>query len=273
MTKSALVMATIVGAVLVGAYIFFPEDQKLQTSEEISKRLKRQASLAGEAVDYLGLDVEFRKNGSAIVTAAVRVHATHNHIVYGISLGIPLAHIGPDGSLVTHRFGVVKGFRNGDPVATTSFTSGDSLERVYLGNVKEAVKLEPGEHSFQLLYKLDNVIDHTTERDSISDLDLIGAYWKVPIKSVTIALRFPSDFPLAQVEHSASIRRYNGATTPAMSRLDNNNQSIQFWAPIELNPLHGLVINAHWPGGYISRIGKNVYVKPEAVEGNPAEIK
>lgn len=266
LSRSAFIMTTVVGVVLAIAYIYFPENYSNSTDEDLSKKLKTRAGGIGEAVDYLGIDVEIRNDGSALVTAAARVNATPNQIVYGISFGIPLSHLGPSGSLVTHRHRVIKGFRNGDPVRTRSFASGKKLERVYLGETKNPAKLPAGEYNFQLLYKIDNLIDHTTQLDSITDLDLIGTYWKVPIKSATVTLRFPPDVPLAEVDHSASVRSLSQGSIPAQSRLDSANQTIQFWAPYELDPLHGMSINARWPKGYIKRLGKEVYVEPEAIK-------
>lgn len=204
---------------------------------------------AAEEILRFSSEIAVAANGDITVTERVTVHAEGREIRSGVHRDVPTQYQDTDGNPIEIPVTLVSAHRDGETVASR-VERRDGDVRFHLG--APGVLLEPGEHTFQLVYRTRGQVRRLQGRDTLSWHTTGG--WTFPIQKAECTIRLPA--PLG--EESLQTAAYTG--THEARRKDFTTEIpepgvIRFATTQPLAAGEGLVVAVVFPTGVVRERG------------------
>jgi uncharacterized membrane protein YgcG len=190
-------------------------------------------------------DIRVRSDSTLEVTETLRVRTEGDRIRRGILRDFPTSYVNRRGEHVVTGFDVRLVRRDGrpEPFAVERFANG---VRVRIG--REEVLLDPGEHTYTIVYHTDRQLGFFEDHDELY-WNVTGNGWDFPIDKATAQVFLPGSVAAGTI----AVEAYTG---PQGARGANWSASTEtslaaFRTTRGMRPREGLTIVASWPKGHV----------------------
>ncbi|WP_167590384.1 DUF2207 domain-containing protein [Oceanidesulfovibrio indonesiensis] len=189
--------------------------------------------------------VEVKEDASITVTETITVVSRGRDIQRGIYRDFPTEYSGAYGEREVRGFEVLAVERDGEPEQyhTESISNG---VRVYIG--QQNVFLEPGEHTFTLVYRSTGQVGYFDAYDELY-WNVTGNFWTFAIERASCTIRLPNGASVLQVAAYTGPAGAKG-TNYIAGFDDQGDPHFETTAP--LPPSHGLTVAVAWPKGIVA---------------------
>ncbi len=162
------------------------------------------------AADHIGdfqSEVRLHEDGRLTVTEMIRLRSATAVSNKGIRRYLPKRHSLSDENILLAHYAPLQIWRRNETGRFEDFAhhreQTEDYDKFYLGN--KAVSLSPGEYTYWFQYEVSSVVQKPTTADQIV-LDLTGAYWNIPIR--TVEMRAMLDPGISNKHVSLEAQRY-----------------------------------------------------------------
>ncbi|MEZ5939077.1 MAG: DUF2207 domain-containing protein [Hyphomonadaceae bacterium] len=200
------------------------------------------AAQAEETINRFDVHIEVQKNGDIIVTENIDVNAEGARIRRGIFRDLPRTYT-QNGDTLPFRYDVLDVKRDDRPEPYETSTEGNAW-RIQIGDPD--VYLTPGEHAYQIRYRVKNQVRYFDSYDEIY-WNATGTYWAFPILAARAEIVLP---PGGQVVQTAAYTGALGATGQDFTHTTSGDAQI-FEATRRLEAGEGLTVSIGFAKGLI----------------------
>lgn len=205
---------------------------------------------AAERILSFFSDISVQRDGSMIVTEAIRVASEGRQIKRGIYRDFPTRYKTSFGTMNV-EFDVLSVARGGRPEPYHVEDRGNG-KRVYIGD-KDRM-LPPGEYDYTIRYYTDRQLGHFEGRDELY-WNVTGNGWAFAIESAGARVALPAGITLREDAVQAYTGHQGDRGADYRSRVDADGAAV-FETTRPLGPREGLTIVVSWPAGVIERPGR-----------------
>ncbi len=204
-------------------------------------------SSAEEKILQFHSDITVHEDSTMTVCETIKVVSEGSEIRHGIYRDFPTKY--EDNTVGMEHvvgFDIASVIRDGEPESyhTKMMPNG---KRIYIG--KKEVFVNPGEHTYTILYKTDRQIGFFKDHDELY-WNVTGNGWVFPIDEVSATVYLPAGIPREAVVRDGYTGFYGGRGTQYKSWYDDVGD-IHFVTTEPLRSHEGLTIVASWPKGFI----------------------
>ena len=204
-------------------------------------------SSAEEKILQFHSDITVHEDSTMTVCETIKVVSEGSEIRHGIYRDFPTKY--EDNTVGMEHvvgFDIASVIRDGEPESyhTKMMPNG---KRIYIG--KKEVFVNPGEHTYTILYKTDRQIGFFKDHDELY-WNVTGNGWVFPIDEVSATVYLPAGIPREAVVRDGYTGFYGGRRTQYKSWYDDVGD-IHFVTTEPLRSHEGLTIVASWPKGFI----------------------
>lgn len=189
--------------------------------------------------------VEVKEDASIVVTETITVVSRGKDIQRGIYRDFPTEYRGAYGEREVRGFEILGVKRDGKPETYHTEPIRNGV-RVYIG--RQNVFLEPGEHTFTLVYRSTGQIGYFDKYDELY-WNATGNFWSFPIEHASCTVRLPNGASVLQV--AAYTGPINAKGTNYIAGF-NEEGNPYFETTTSLPPGHGLTVAVSWPKGIVA---------------------
>ena len=198
---------------------------------------------AQERITEFDSDIAIARDGTLTVRETIAVNAEGDRIQHGIFRDFPTLYRDRAGNRVRVRFDVDRVERDGRPEHYTLESIANGT-RVRIGETD--VTLEPGAHSFVIIYRTDRQIGFFPDYDELY-WNVTGNGWAFAIDHAEAAIHLP---PGAGVVQYAFYTGPQGATgKDAQAAVEGD--TVRFATNVSLNPREGLTVAVGFSKGAV----------------------
>jgi uncharacterized membrane protein YgcG len=198
---------------------------------------------AEERITEFDSDIAIARDGTLTVSETIAVNAEGDRIQHGIFRDFPTLYRDRAGNRVRVRFDVDRVERDGhaEPYTLERIENGT---RVRIGSAD--VTLEPGPHSFVIVYRTDRQIGFFPDYDELY-WNVTGNGWAFAIDHAQAAIHLPAGAHLVQYALYTGPQGATGKDAQATAEGD----VVKFATTVSLNPREGLTVAAGFSKGAV----------------------
>ncbi|NPA79582.1 MAG: DUF2207 domain-containing protein [Thermotogae bacterium] len=196
--------------------------------------------------------VRIERDASLLVEERITVKAAGLRIKRGIYRDFPTSYR-RGGLRYRVSFKVLKVLRDGRPENWFVRRLSNGV-RIYIG--REDVLLEPGIHTYTLVYRTDRQIGFFEDHDELY-WNVTGNGWEFPIARVLAEVILPKGVPPESVRYTAYTGGYGFGGHDYEARIVGGDPPrVLFRTTRPLGPREGLTVVVGWPKGYVREPGR-----------------
>ncbi|MEE4303351.1 MAG: DUF2207 domain-containing protein [Wenzhouxiangella sp.] len=204
------------------------------------------AAVAEERIVEFASDIEVMPSGELEVTETITVVAEGRDIRRGIYRDFPTRYEDRYGERTTVPFELVSVRRNGE-LEDRRVESISNGVRIYMGS--EGRTLEPGEHTYTLVYRTGWQIGFFEDFDELY-WNVTGNAWGFPIEQVSAVVNLPSGASAEDLRLDAYTGRQGEKGDAAVGEVVSPGR-VRFETTERLAPREGLTIAVGFPKGLV----------------------
>ncbi|SOE19601.1 Predicted membrane protein [Spirosomataceae bacterium TFI 002] len=189
-------------------------------------------------------DIEIQQDRSVIITENIKIIAEGYIFKRGIYRDIPTSYELKGGQKYRVGFDLISVTKNGEKELYKKDSRSNGI-RIYVGD--EDVFLEPGEYSYSIKYKVDNVLGIFQDFDELT-WNVNGNGWDVRIDAISANVIYPNGAGLVQTAVYTGV--YGDTQTEA--NITDRQGEVQFRGRKEMNPREGMTVSVAWDKGFIN---------------------
>jgi uncharacterized membrane protein YgcG len=216
------------------------------------------ADAATERIDVFDSRITVHADATMTVTETITVTSTGDEIKRGIIRDFPTKYRDRYGNTVRVGFEIVEINRDGQPEPFHTETVGNGV-KIYIG--QKDVLLQPGRHSYTIVYKTDRQLGFFQDYDELY-WNVTGTGWTFPIDAVRAVVELP---PGTKITQYAAYTGPFGAQGRDFRVSHDAGNNIVFTTTRGLAPREGLTIAVAWPKGIVRQ--------PSATEAKLSYLK
>ncbi|MFO0792744.1 MAG: DUF2207 domain-containing protein [Candidatus Brocadiaceae bacterium] len=212
-------------------------------------------SNAEEKILQFHSDITVHEDSTMTVCETIKVVSEGREIRHGIYRDFPTKYKGGTvGMEYVVSFDIASVTRDGEP-EDYFIKAMPNGKRIYIG--KKEVFINPGEHTYTILYKTDRQIGFFNDHDELY-WNVTGNGWVFPIDEVSATVYLPAGIPRETIVRDGYTGSYGERGTRYKSWCDDVGD-IHFVTTVSLRSHEGLTIVTSWPKGFIKP--PNLYMR------------
>ncbi len=204
------------------------------------------AAAAEERIVEFASEIEVQRSGEMEVTEKITVNAEGRDIRRGIYRDFPTRYEERGGQRTTVPFELVSLRRNGE-IEDRRVESIDNGVRIYMGS--EGRRLEPGEHTYTLVYRTDWHVGFFEDFDELY-WNVTGNAWGFPIDRASAVVTLPPGASRDELRLDAYTGRQGETGGDAVSEVVGPRR-VRFETTRRLAPNEGLTVVVGFPKGLV----------------------
>jgi uncharacterized membrane protein YgcG len=201
-------------------------------------------SLSEEVIDRFISNVTVNVDGTLDVTEDITVLAEARQIRHGILRDFPTDYATKDGTQVRTSFELKQALHNGVAVEWQKESLPNGV-RIRLGSAGRL--LQPGYHTFTLMYQTDRQIGFFADHDELY-WNVTGNGWTFPINEVSASIILPDGARIGSKAFYSGYKRHTGQNGRIASETSN---SIRLMTASPLRVGEGFTIAVGWQKGIL----------------------